>query len=119
MVSALEKLKVSERPWGRFVTYVTNGQDVTVKVITIDPGQRLSLQYHSKRSERWVCLRGEAITEIGEKKAVLRPGQEATVPVGARHRLGAGKDGAEVLEIATGKFTEEDIVRLQDDYLRT
>lgn len=119
MVGASEGARVSERPWGRFVTYVSNAQDVTVKVITINPSQRLSLQYHSKRSERWVCLRGEAVAEIDGTMSVLRPGQEARVPVGARHRLSAGPEGAEVLEIAHGRFTEEDIVRLQDDYRRT
>ena len=110
---------VTERPWGRFTTYVTNADDVTVKVIAIDPGHRLSLQYHSKRSETWICIQGEAVAEIGDEKHTLRPGQEVTVPVGARHRLGAGPLGAQILEIAHGDFSEDDIVRIEDDYRRS
>ena len=109
---------VSERPWGHFTTYITNEDDVTVKVIVIKPKQRLSLQYHSERTERWICLRGDAIVEINGKKRTLRPSQEAMVPVGARHRLGAGPKGALILEIAEGNFSEDDIVRIEDDYSR-
>lgn len=109
---------ITERPWGHFTTYITNQNDVTVKVIVVNPKQRLSMQYHSERTERWICLSGEAITEINGRKRVLRPSQEALVPVGAKHRLGAGSKGAIVLEIAEGRFSEEDIVRLEDDYRR-
>ncbi len=109
---------VTKRPWGRFTTYITNGDSVTVKTIVINPGQRLSLQYHSKRSERWICLEGEALVEINGKKRRLHPNQEAVVPVGAKHRLGAGLLGAKVLEIVVGTFSEDDIVRLEDDYQR-
>ena len=118
MARALHRGIVSKRPWGRFTTYVVNGNGLTVKVIVVNPGQRLSLQYHSRRSERWVCLEGEAIVQINGRKRVLRPFQEAIVPVGARHRLGAGALGAKVLEIAEGLFSEGDIVRLEDDYHR-
>ena len=109
---------MTKRPWGRFTTYVANANGVTVKTIEINPGQRLSLQYHSKRSERWVCLKGEATVEIRGRKRALRVNQAVDVPVGAEHRLGAGPLGAVVLEIVQGEFSEDDIVRLEDDYRR-
>ena len=109
---------VSKRPWGHFTTYISNANSVTVKAIVINPGQRLSLQYHSKRSERWICLEGEATVEINGRKRALRVNQEVMVPVGAKHRLGAGPLGATVLEIVRGDFSEGDIVRLEDDYRR-
>ena len=109
---------VSERPWGHFTTYVTNESDVTVKVIVINPNQRLSMQYHSERTERWICLQGRAVAEIKGRRHILRPTKEVTVPVGAKHRLGAGPEGAMILEIAEGRFSEDDIVRLEDDYRR-
>ena len=56
----MKRGRITKRPWGRFTTYIMNSNGVTVKTIVIDPGQRLSLQYHSKRSERWICLEGEA-----------------------------------------------------------
>ncbi len=115
---ALKRGLVTKRPWGSFTTYIVNSDGVTVKTIVIHPGQRLSLQYHSKRSERWVCLEGEAVVEINGRKRILHPNQEAVVPVGAKHRLGAGPLGARVLEIVHGIFNEDDIVRLEDDYRR-
>jgi mannose-6-phosphate isomerase-like protein (cupin superfamily) len=118
MARALNRGFVTKRPWGRFTTYIVNGNGVTVKTIVIDPGQRLSLQYHSKRSERWVCLVGEAIVEINGRRRILHPHQEVVVPLGAKHRLGAGPLGAKVLEIVQGDFSEDDIVRLEDDYRR-
>jgi mannose-6-phosphate isomerase-like protein (cupin superfamily) len=114
----LKRGRVTRRPWGRFTTYIANGDGVTVKTIIVDPNHRLSLQYHSKRSERWICLAGEATVEINGRKRVLRPDQEVMVPLGAKHRLGAGPKGAKVLEIVQGEFSEADIVRLEDDYRR-
>ncbi|MDA4134112.1 MAG: phosphomannose isomerase type II C-terminal cupin domain [Thaumarchaeota archaeon] len=118
MVRSLKRGVTSERPWGHFTTYISNSDGVTVKTIVINPGQRLSLQYHSKRSERWICLEGEATVEINGRKRALRVNQEVEVPVGAKHRLGAGPRGAMVLEIVQGEFSEGDIVRLEDDYSR-
>ena len=40
-----DEVFVSERPWGQFQQFVSN-EVVTVKIITVDPGQRLSLQTH-------------------------------------------------------------------------
>jgi mannose-6-phosphate isomerase-like protein (cupin superfamily) len=118
MVRALQRGPVTKRPWGRFTTYIANSNGVTVKIIMVNPGQRLSLQYHSKRSERWICLEGDAFVEINSRKRVLRPAQEAEVPVGAKHRLSAGPLGTKVLEISQGIFEEDDVVRLEDDYGR-
>ncbi len=109
---------VTKKPWGHFTTYAENSDGVTVKIVVVDPGQRLSLQYHSKRSERWICLEGEGLAEINRRRQLLRPGQVAEVPAGAKHRLGAGPLGTKVLEIALGNFDEDDIVRLEDDYGR-
>ena len=41
---------VSERPWGQFTRFACN-TPVTVKIITVEPGQRLSLQRHELRGE--------------------------------------------------------------------
>ena len=37
------------RPWGKFEVLLDD-PDVKVRRITVDPGQRLSYQYHEKRS---------------------------------------------------------------------
>jgi mannose-6-phosphate isomerase-like protein (cupin superfamily) len=114
-----EKMSRTERPWGRFETYMENGNNITVKVITVDPGQRLSLQLHLQRKETWVCLQGPAYTEIDGRTRVLQEGEMIEVPLRAKHRLGAGPGRrVQVLEIAQGLFNESDVVRLEDDYGR-
>ena len=45
------------RPWGRFEQF-THNEVSTVKLITVAPGQRLSLQVHEHRDELWVVTRG-------------------------------------------------------------
>jgi mannose-6-phosphate isomerase len=89
----------------------------TVKIIKVNPMSRLSLQYHDHRSEDWFCLSGTAYAQRGVEGRVLRPGSSFHVPKGMVHRL-ESREGAEVLEIASGRFDESDIVRLQDDYSR-
>src|SRR4051794_41893030 len=46
---------VSERPWGQFEQFVSN-EMCTVKIITVQPGHRLSLQTHGQRDEMWQVL---------------------------------------------------------------
>ena len=44
--------KIEKRPWGRF--YVIHDEPLyKLKRIEVDPGQRISYQYHNKRSEAW------------------------------------------------------------------
>lgn len=106
-----------QRPWGSFRQY-SSGAPVTVKTLEINPGQSLSLQYHEKREEFWVVLFGQPEITIGEKVVHARPGEEYTVPVRAIHRIRAMEEAVKILEISTGEFSEQDIVRLADDYQR-
>lgn len=108
----------SHRPWGGFVQLVQN-ETVTVKVITVLPGHRLSLQRHSLRREMWQVLTGSATAQLGERRQVLRPGDRCMVEVGQLHRLtNDGDVPVQVLEIAFGHFDEDDIERIEDDYSR-
>ena len=114
----LDAIEVSERPWGQFERFVEN-ERVTVKIITVEPGQRLSLQRHDHRAEMWRALDHPVTAEIDGELRTLQPGETVVVPQGAVHRLGnAGDRAARLLEIAFGDFDEDDIVRLEDDYRR-
>ncbi len=50
-----EQMFVQTRPWGQFEQFVSN-ERVTVKIITVLPGHRLSLQSHENRGEFWHIL---------------------------------------------------------------
>ncbi|MCA1783282.1 MAG: phosphomannose isomerase type II C-terminal cupin domain [Dermatophilaceae bacterium] len=106
------------RPWGRFEQYCHN-EVTTVKVITIEPGHRLSLQRHARRSEYWVVLDGPMDITVGDRSWRAEPGERIWIPLGATHRVGnPGTAAARVLELAYGEFDESDIERLEDDYSR-
>jgi mannose-6-phosphate isomerase-like protein (cupin superfamily) len=106
-----------ERPWGSFRKFTDNTPS-TIKVIKVKPNETLSLQSHEKRSEFWRVISGSGIFEIDGKVYKVEKDSEYNVPIGSKHRLSAGEDGLEVLEIATGDFDEKDIIRYEDKYGR-
>ena len=108
----------SERPWGHFDQFATNEQ-VTVKIITVEPGQRLSLQRHRMRSELWTVIDGPVDVEVSGVPDSLTSGEHAWIPPLAMHRMGnSSANTVRVLEVAFGHFDEEDIERFDDDYER-
>jgi mannose-6-phosphate isomerase len=111
------KIYSEGRPWGRFEKFHEN-KSCTVKLIYVNANSRLSLQYHKKRSEFWKVIKGTAMVEIDEKRIVLGEGETITIPRQAKHRVLALKSECIILEISYGRFDENDIVRLEDDYQR-
>jgi mannose-6-phosphate isomerase len=111
------KIYSENRPWGKFEKFHEN-KPCTVKLIYVNADSRLSLQYHKKRSEFWKVIKGTAMVEIGEKTITLQEGETITIPRQTKHRVLALENDCIILEIAYGKFDENDIVRLEDDYHR-
>jgi mannose-6-phosphate isomerase-like protein (cupin superfamily) len=111
------KIYSESRPWGRFEKFHEN-KSCTVKLIYVNANSRLSLQYHKKRSEFWKVIKGTAMVELDEKRIVLEEGETITIPRQVRHRVRALESECIILEISYGRFDENDIVRLEDDYQR-
>lgn len=107
----------SDRPWGSFDEFISN-TPCTVKIITVKPGESLSLQYHTQRSEFWVVLSGKGFVTIDDKHTETQKGDQHYIEVNTKHRAEAGDEGLTFLEISTGTFDEEDIIRLEDKYGR-
>lgn len=107
------------RPWGKFRSY-PHKEAGSIKIITVNPGQSLSLQYHMHRSEFWVILdKGLEIT-VGDKVWCPDENEEIYIPVKTPHRMRCmGSDPARIMEIWIGSSDEEDIIRLEDDYGRS
>ena len=108
------------RPWGSFET-VEAGDGYQVKRLTVEPGARLSLQMHRRRSEHWVVVRGTARVTCGGSELTLSENQSTYIPRGSRHRLGnPGETPLEVIEVQVGDYLgEDDIVRFDDDFGRS
>lgn len=107
-----------ERPWGEF-ELLSIGIPVAVKILTVSPGARLSLQRHAERDELWVVLDDGLRVEIDGDAETVRIAQKLWIPRGSVHRLeNVGRAPARVVEVAFGRFDEADIERLDDDYER-
>lgn len=118
--AAFSKLSATvHRPWG---TYSTLHQEdgCQIKRITVEPGQKLSLQYHHKRAEHWVVTKGKALVKIGDDDFETSYGEHRFIPIGEKHRLtNIGDDELVLIEVQVGTyFGEDDIVRIEDIYGR-
>jgi hypothetical protein len=72
------------RPWGKFRRFPHEDAG-SVKIITVVPGGRLSLQYHDGRAEFWVVLDpGLEVPQRGNPHPPPRPAPPA------QRRTGAG-----------------------------
>lgn len=111
-------MKFVERPWGGYqIIYQDFG--VVVKILTIKPMARLSMQKHSFRAETWHCISGDLLAIVGDDVYDMDPGDSVAVDVGMVHRLvNYGVEVGKVVEVITGHYDEEDIQRLDDDYGR-
>lgn len=112
--------EIYERPWGFYKTTVLN-DNMQSKVISVRPGERLSLQMHEYREEHWIIVKGEGRAQIGEEIVDAVPGTYLYIPKHTKHRLdNTSGDGTLVLiEVQLGTyFGEDDIIRIEDDYGR-
>jgi mannose-1-phosphate guanylyltransferase/mannose-6-phosphate isomerase len=109
----------SARPWGTYKV-LTEADRYKIKKIAIEPGKRLSLQYHHHRSEHWIVVKGTALVTLNEKEIFLHEGESIFIPKNSHHRLAnPGKIPLEIIEVQNGEYLgEDDIVRLQDDFKR-
>jgi mannose-1-phosphate guanylyltransferase/mannose-6-phosphate isomerase len=105
------------RPWGSFTVLALN-ETASVKLITVEPGQRLSLQRHRLRAETWLDLDPGLEVVVDDRTWVAEPGEVVEVPRGAVHRMGATSGTVRVLEVVLDPFDEDDIERLDDLYGR-
>ena len=113
-----EDIFVVERPWGQFQQFVSN-ETVTIKIITVEPGHRLSLQRHEHRGEMWQILDVPIDITVDDRQWLAQPGEMVWVPRNSIHRMGnSGSRPGRLLEVGFGHFDESDIERLEDDYVR-
>lgn len=112
------EVKFVERPWGSFKQFANN-EPSTVSMMTVLPGQRLSLQSHTRRAELWIVIDNGATIQVGDTIKTYNAGDEIWIPANERHRLSCNSDyPIRVLEVAFGNWQQEDIKRYDDDYER-
>ena len=106
-------------PCGRFFV-LHDEPNYKIKRIEVDPGGRLSYQYHSRRSEAWTIVEGVGSITLDGKIKDYTEGETVLIPQGIKHRI-ENKATKKIvfIEVQTGSyFGEDDIVRIEDDYNR-
>jgi mannose-1-phosphate guanylyltransferase/mannose-1-phosphate guanylyltransferase/mannose-6-phosphate isomerase len=105
------------RPWGDFERFTLN-EKTTVKIITVNAGESISLQTHEHRDEFWRVIKGSGVIHINGTDNPAHEGSQFFSPRHSEHRVTGGPGGTTFLEIAFGDFDENDIKRLEDRYGR-
>ena len=104
-----------EKPWGHELWWADTKHYVG-KLLIIDKGHRLSLQYHEVKHETVYTLKGRWRLRLGRKVSTQKPGSVTVIPPGTVHRFEAPYGRVTLLEVSTPQV--RDIVRLHDDYKR-
>lgn len=108
-----------EKPWGYELHWAKTDRYVG-KIIHINAGHALSLQYHNKKDETILLWSGRLLFEIQENGQLVKhevsPGERFHVTPGTVHRMTAIED-CDVIEVSTPEL--DDVVRLEDRYGRT
>lgn len=118
-MQANEVGKIYERPWGSYRT-LELGATYQVKIITVNPGGKLSLQKHMHRSEHWIVVQGTPTFTIDNQKANYPIDHHVSIKKEQIHRMENNTDQpCIIIEVQLGDYLgEDDIIRLQDIYNR-
>ncbi len=106
------------KPWGHELIFAET-ERYAGKILRIEPGHRLSLQYHERKDETLYVLSGEVYLSV-EVEGVMRelklqPAESYRIRPGVRHRLRA-EVVCELVEVSSPELS--DVVRLEDAYGR-
>ena len=108
------------KPWGYEDRWAVTERYLG-KVLSIEPGKKLSRQYHEQKDETIYVLEGILVLELGApgkdlEKIILHPGATWRIKPGTVHRFCAPSDGCKLIEVSSPEI--DDVVRLEDDYGR-
>jgi len=105
-----------DKPWGHELIFALAPKKYAGKILVIEKGKRLSLQYHRRKHESLYVLKGKLTLRLGKKTLTAGPGAAFTVVPGTIHRFESHHGRVALLEVSTTEL--DDVVRLQDDYGR-
>ncbi len=113
-----------QRPWGAYevtaIGSLEGGEEYCEKLITVHPGQILSLQSHQMRREMWRIEAGTLTVILDDTRHTLTVGQTLMIPQGSLHAMANLMDGdCVVFERQEGICREADISRFHDAYGRS
>jgi mannose-6-phosphate isomerase-like protein (cupin superfamily) len=108
-----------EKPWGYELIFAHTDRYVG-KILHVNPGEALSLQYHEVKDETLFLSEGEVDLVVEENGDLVRTtlcaGDSYRITPFTRHRMIAGDNGCDIIEVSTPEL--DDVVRLEDRYGR-
>jgi mannose-6-phosphate isomerase len=118
MPGAIETRRV-DKPWGHELIWALTDR-YCGKILVIETGRRLSLQYHEQKDEAILVMSGRLLLHLDDENGTmtsreLGPGESAHIAVGRRHRYEA-IERVELVEVSTPEL--DDVVRVEDDFGR-
>lgn len=119
MTEVMELPRHVEKPWGHELWYALTDR-YAGKILHVEAGHRLSLQYHDNKDESNYLLSGKLKLIKGESadaltETVIEPGHTWRNRPGEIHTIEA-IETSDVLEVSTPEV--DDVVRLSDSYGR-
>lgn len=119
MLFSFWKKNKENRPWGSF-EILSKDTAFLIKKITVKPEKRLSYQSHTKRNEHWFIIKGNGKIILNDSTFEIKAGSSFDIPVNAKHRIENTDKVTDLvfIEISTGLFDENDILRYEDDFGR-
>jgi len=112
------EMKRVEKPWGYEIHWAKTDRYVG-KVIHVNAGHALSLQYHNIKDETILLYSGRLLFEIQEGESLvkreMKPGERVHITPKTIHRMTAIED-SDIFEVSTPEL--HDVVRLEDRYGR-
>lgn len=108
-----------DKPWGHELIWAETNKYVG-KMLRIENGFCLSLQYHNVKDETIMVSSGILTLEVvrADSRQVfkLKEGESYHICAGTIHRMSALDGAVDVIEVSTPEL--DDVVRLEDDYGR-
>ncbi len=115
-------MRIVQKPWGHEEIWAETDSYVG-KILVINPGHRLSRQYHNLKEETFRVISGTLTLEIGQgddmETLTLEVGDSFHCPPKTIHRMICKPEelnSVQVAEVSTNHL--DDVVRLEDDYKR-
>jgi mannose-6-phosphate isomerase len=117
---AIGTIQKVEKPWGYELIWAKT-KDYVGKVLHINQGHKLSLQFHNIKEETIFIAKGKMLFVFENDQGVLEEilmnaGECHHIPPGKKHRM-IGVEDCDIFEVSTPHL--DDIVRLEDNYGRT
>jgi mannose-6-phosphate isomerase-like protein (cupin superfamily) len=107
-----------QKPWGYELHWAKTNKYVG-KLIHVNAGEALSLQYHNVKDETIFLRSGRMLFEIAENGTrvtrEMQVGESVHITPGTLHRMTA-IDDCEIFEVSTPEL--DDVVRVEDRYGR-